>query len=116
MKEHLIKKLPILFPEISFDNVTQPPLDPDVKKSAVEIANWQRVLIEPLGQQYRFLFEYDDMQQKTGRKFHSKWITNAIGLLFTGERARFPNAMRGKEITVPLLATVIMLVSVCMMV
>ena len=55
MKEHLIKKLPILFPEISFDNVTQPPLDPDVKKSAVEIANRQRVLIEPLGQQYRFL-------------------------------------------------------------
>jgi len=109
MKEHLVKKFPILFPEISFNNVTQLPLPSDAKKTAVEIANRQRDLIEPLGHQYRFLFEYDDIHQRTGRKFHSKWIINAIGLLFTGEKARFPNAMQVKEITVPLLATVIML-------
>jgi hypothetical protein len=46
------------------------------------------------------------------QKFHSNYIINSIGLLFTGHNGRFPHAMRDHEaLSIPLLAAVCTLVS-----
>jgi hypothetical protein len=68
-------------------------------------------VIKHLAKDKEFIYQVD----KDGfmvRKFHSEYIINTIGLLFTGPSARLPYVMKdNKSLTVPLLATVCTLVS-----
>jgi hypothetical protein len=123
LKEALIKKIDSLFSDLTF-NINIPPPPPGYRQMSIkerreankaitkEIASQQRATIMHLEAQQIYIYECDAKTQKYINKFHSTYIINAIGILFTGANARISSVMDSthEQLSVPLLAVVCTLV------
>jgi len=101
MREKLLDNIEKVFSNLSF---------PTARNSTQKTSKADGNVIKHLAEDKEFIYSVDSDGYLV-RKFHSEYIINTIGILFTGNGVRLPHAMRDNEqLTVPLLATVCTLV------